>query len=423
VFPNGIGGVGVPAIFCDAAITDLNGGPDGIPGTVPEGSIQYSLGGTDLAVITTTNTITASQECNTGATPAEGCIGAAAPGSSTVPPAPAISTDTTVVPNAQNGVFVALNQGVSFSLFGAGAPSITLTATYTANPTITTLTASAVTTIPMITPSYSMYIVSSPGTTVATGTPGTGVTVTAQLYHFATGNCVPLTNYPTGISLGGTAVPYLICGTTSQLLNVPAATAPSYLIPGAEPGLVTFTTTNGYFATTTGTTTASPYAGQSVTVQCGALPTGIPNILTPAFAIGQSYNISTCLTASVTLLGGGSVGNATVVANYVGQITGATAQAVGVVTFTPTPASAQLTRGCNEVVLNAGNGMTSAQVLALANPTASVVSIWQFNNSLHAFQALYFNTSGAPTDISSIGAGSQSVFYCVSNSTSVTTGF
>jgi hypothetical protein len=363
-------------------------------------------------------------QCNTGATPIEGCIGAGIPGSSTVPPAPATAGTATVVPNAQNGVFVALNQGVSFSLFGAGSPTITLTATYTANPTVVaSLSASATTTIPMIAPSYSMYIVSSPGTTVATGTPGTGVTVTAQLYHFATGNCVPLTNYPTGITLGGTAVPYLICGTTSQLLNVPAATAPAYLVPGAEPGLVTFTTTQGYFATTTGTTTASPYAGQSVTVQCGSLPSGIPSILTPAFSIAQSYNISTCLTASVTLLGGGSVGNATVVANYVGQITGSTAQAVGVVTFTPTPASSSLTRGCNEVVVNAGNGMTSAQVLALANPTANVVSIWQFNNSLHAFQALYFNTAGAPTDISSIGAGSQSVFYCVSGSTAVTTGF
>jgi hypothetical protein len=423
VFPNGIGGVGVPAVFCDAAITDLAGGPDGIPGTVPEGAIQYQLSGSDLAVITLTNTITATVNCNTGATPIEGCIGAGITGSATVPPAPATTGTTSVVPNAANGVFVALNSGVSFSLFGAGAPTIVLTATYQENPTIGALTASATTTIPIVTPSYSMYLVTGAPTIVASGVAGSGTTVTAQLYHFATGNCVPLTNYPTGISVGGTSVPFLICGTTAQLLNVPAATAPSYLVPGAEPGLITFTTTEGYFSTTSGTTTASPGAGQSVTVQCGSVPASAPTILTPAFAIGQEFNIGTCVTASVTLLGGGNVGTATVVANYIGQITGATAQAVATVSFTPTPASASLTRGCNEVVLNAGNGLTQAQVLALASPTANVVSIWQFNNSLHAFQALYFNTAGAPTDISSIGAGSQSVFYCVSNTTSVTTGF
>ena len=87
------------------------------------------------------------------------------------------------------------------------------------------------------------------------------------------------------------------------------------------------------------------------------------------------------------------------------------------------PAVVVLTRGCNEVVINAGAGLTAAQVLALASPSSNVVSIWQFNNSLHAFQALYFNTAGAPTDIGSVGAGSQSVFYCVSGNTTVTTGF
>ena len=38
-------------------------------------------------------------------------------------------------------------------------------------------------------------------------------------------------------------------------------------------------------------------------------------------------------------------------------------------------------------------------------------------------EALYFSTAGAPTDISGVGGGSQSVFYCVSGTTTVTTGF
>jgi hypothetical protein len=290
-YTNGLGQSGVPALFCDVAITDLNGGPDGIPGTVPDGNITYQLGqfgfgGSALAVITLNNTSTGSVLCSGGTIPLEGCTGAEVAG------APAPAAAATVNPNPANGVFVALNSGVSFSLFGAGTPSVNLTATYTEDPTLGNLTVTATTPISFIAPGYSMTLYSSAPTVVATGAVGTGTTVTAQLYHFTTGNCVPLTNYPSGISVGGTAVPYLICGTTASLLNVPAATAPSFLVPGAEPGLITFTTTQGYFGTTNGTTTASPGVGQSVTVQCGSIPASAPTILTPEFSLGQAYALS-----------------------------------------------------------------------------------------------------------------------------------
>jgi hypothetical protein len=48
-----------------------------------------------------------------------------------------------------------------------------------------------------------------------------------------------------------------------------------------------------------------------------------------------------------------------------------------------------------------------------------VLSIWQFSNSLHAFQALYFSTAGAPTDITSVGPN-QSIFICVSGAATFT---
>jgi hypothetical protein len=340
---------------------------------------------------------------------------------------------TAISPTQGNLIFVALNQGVSFALFGAQSPTIILTATYNEDPSLGTLSATAETTISFVNPIYQMTlavgtptIAAIPGVAVSgTSTVNGSTTITATLFHFAGSYCVPLTNYPTGIQVSGAAVPYLICGTTNTLLNTTPglATTPLFLAPGAEPGTVTFTTSLGYFGTSAGTTTASPYAGQTVSAQCGALPNQAPNLLTPQFGIGGSYSLTSCQAVTVTLLSGGSVGTADVVASFIGQLTGSTTQASTTVNISPTPASTALTRGCNEVVINAGAGLTQAQVLALASPSSVVVSIWQFNNSLHAFQALYFNTAGAPTDISSVGGGSQSVFYCVSGSTNVTTGF
>jgi hypothetical protein len=54
-----------------------------------------------------------------------------------------------------------------------------------------------------------------------------------------------------------------------------------------------------------------------------------------------------------------------------------------------------------------------ATIAGLVTPGGQVVSIWMFNNSLHAFQAGYFSTAGAPTDISTVGPN-QSLFICVS---------
>jgi hypothetical protein len=74
-----------------------------------------------------------------------------------------------------------------------------------------------------------------------------------------------------------------------------------------------------------------------------------------------------------------------------------------------------LSRGCNEVITGpsvAANTPVST-VAGLVQPAGIVVSIWQFNNSTHAFQAGYFNPAGAPTDFSTTGPG-QSLFICVS---------
>jgi hypothetical protein len=80
-----------------------------------------------------------------------------------------------------------------------------------------------------------------------------------------------------------------------------------------------------------------------------------------------------------------------------------------------------LSPGCNEVVLTQNEQTAGPATLAsLVQPSGIVVSIWQFSNTTHTMQAVYFSTPGAPTDSSSL-MGSQSAFVCVNGSGSVTT--
>jgi hypothetical protein len=298
-----------------------------------------------------------------------------------------------------------------------------LTDTYTESPALGTLTASASTTINVIPPVYSMALTPNPGTIAASPTGVTAAsttTITATLYHYASYGCVPVSG-STIYVVCASASSFVPGGTPGAVLGTPSPIS-LLLQTGAESGNIEFYISSGSGAYFTGLGSTAGSAGTVVTVHCGSTPGSVPNITIPTVNILPSFSFTSCTSASVTLAAQ-TVGVITVVANFTGDYTGATAQASTTVNVTAAAATVTLTRGCNEVVINAGAGMTAQQVLALASPTSSVVSIWQFNNSLHAFQALYFNTAGAPTDISSIGAGSQSVFYCVSNTTSVTTGF
>jgi len=148
-------------------------------------------------------------------------------------------------------------------------------------------------------------------------------------------------------------------------------------------------------------------------VHCGALPNTFPTTLipTPGLLTGVNFS-SACQSVTATLVGGGEAGTADVVANFVGDFTGSTTQAAVTVNLTPGPITTTLTTGCNEVITPASlaAGSNGAAVAALAT-NFNVMSIWVFNNATHTFQALYFSTTGAPTDISAVGPG-QSVFVC-----------
>jgi hypothetical protein len=131
---------------------------------------------------------------------------------------------------------------------------------------------------------------------------------------------------------------------------------------------------------------------------------------------------------------------------FSGQICGGTFNAValvtaltagnlsltGIVTLPDTllvpPASSDvtLTRGCNEVIINGGSGLTTSQlILAQVSPSSVVQSVWQYDPTTKSFLSVYFNpgVGGAPVDLSATGSGSQSIFICASGNATFNTGF
>lgn len=52
-----------------------------------------------------------------------------------------------------------------------------------------------------------------------------------------------------------------------------------------------------------------------------------------------------------------------------------------------------------------------ATVVALVKGNFTVTSVFKYNNARHAYDALYFNTAGAPVDATTVGPG-QSIFIC-----------
>ena len=68
---------------------------------------------------------------------------------------------------------------------------------------------------------------------------------------------------------------------------------------------------------------------------------------------------------------------------------------------------------CTEVItprtLQANTPIASVVGLVMGNFT--VTSVFQYNNLHHAYDALYFNTAGAPVDATTVGPG-QPIFIC-----------
>lgn len=347
----------------------------------------------------------------------------------------------TVSPNPANTVHVALRPGATFNFIGAGSPVITLSAQYqrfssisgatftpaascvpplaagfTPCPTTiatgpSTLSTNA-TTIGILTPVYVMTLTPSPAIIPAASGSGVSSTITAALFHVSN-ICSGLGGFTVNVTGG-----FLICGVG----GVP--TTVNSFVAGAESGVVTFTTSSGVFGNTN---IAAGSAQQVFSVHCGQVPGTAPVILVPTLGFNplqvSSFNLAQCVSATAQLFGGGAAGTANIVANFVGDWTGSTAQQATTVSLSPTANTVNLSRGCNEVITPANLAANTpvATVVGTVSPGGIVVSAWQFNNSLHAFQAGFFAQAGAPTDFNTIGPN-QSLFLCVSGSGTFPTG-
>jgi len=324
-----------------------------------------------------------------------------------------------VVPG--NSFHVALVAGSTFGIVGSASPAITVSVVWTPFPISVTVGDVPFTVgsflIPIVAPVYALSLVANPATIPAalptsTNTPGS--VITAILYHVqTTAACVVINTAFTAPALATYA-----CNAPGALAGAVAGAAGFLLAPGAESGTVTFQTNLGVFASV-GAIPAGPSlvsvtgAAQIVSAHCGTLPNTFPTNLIPTPGLVTTLTLNSCQTVSATLVGGGSAGTATVIANFVGDFTGAQPGTQGEVTvnLTPGPITVALTTGCNEVLTPPAlaAGSTGTQVAALASGF-NVTSIWVFNNGTHTFMALYF-PGNAPTDISSVGPN-QSVFIC-----------
>ncbi|MHB8576390.1 MAG: hypothetical protein ACYDCQ_13775, partial [Dehalococcoidia bacterium] len=380
--------------------------------------------GLPIAQILESNGPVASVSCGDASLPTPNPPGPAVPnglescqGAMAGPTGPGFPAGSTVSPNPANLVHVGLRPGISFSLVGGGSPVVTISATYvrfaalSAVPGVTgsgTITTNSVG-IGIVTPTYFLNLTPSPAVIPAALGSTTGSVITAQLSHLTNFQCV---------AVAGGFAGFAVCGVVGGIANPGLLVGAFGITNGAEPGVVTFSTTAGIFGLP-GSATAS--ADQIASVHCGAVPGSAPIILAPF--IGQPFNftLTACQTVTVTLFGGGAAGTAIVTAVFVGDFTGATATAGTTVALGASAPTVALSRGCKEVITGPTTPLaaTATQVVALVSPSSAVVSIWQFNNSLHAFQALYFSTAGAPTDIASVGPN-QSIFICVSGAATFT---
>jgi len=406
-----------PLLTVNNATVFFNFLPALVPGiTAPTvGSTLTAAAGAVTVVTTTTGVAGGTTTTATAPGGWESCQGA-------------ISIGANLSPQQGNVIHVGFRPGATFGVLGNSVlNTVTLTATYNRFPALntanavgpSTITASTTINIPL--PVYLMSLTPVPAT-ISAAVGGGGSVITAQMFRTTFGGCLPIA--ATGVSASG----FVVCSAATFAVGglLPGVTI---FTPGVEPGVITFTTSAGFFSSGTGSGTASTFASQVASVQCGAVPGTSPLITFPTNFVGLGVNTpffaltGACNTAAVTLNGGGAVGVAVVTADFVGDFTGATAFASTSVALSPAAATVALNRGCNEVLTPAnlaGNASATA-VLALVSPSSVVVSIWQFNNSLHAFQALFFNTAGAPTDISSVGPN-QSIFICVSGAATFATG-
>lgn len=391
------------------SITTATGDTDANPATVDGGTFTYLLnaGVNNFIQILETNGVSASVQCGNANVPVapagnESCQGMTPAGAGLFAGV------------ASNGIHIGFRPGATFPVIGSATPNITLSVSYNRFAALGAGTAGpASVNISTVLPVYAIVFGVNPATipaaTQAQG--GTGSVITVNMWHVTT------TQTACGPLLGSST--FLICGAPA---NVAGLTTPGLFgfVQGSESGVITLTTSLGVW----GATSASPQAsaGQSATqivsIHCGSLPGVTPLILLPNIGLNPlgggpiGFGFNTCLNVSATLFGGGSAGQATVIASFVGDFTGVTAQNATTVNMAPGALTVNLTTGCNEVITPASMAAntTTAQAAALA-VNFTVASIWRFDNASHVFKAGFFSVAAAPTDFGTVQPN-QSIFIC-----------
>lgn len=400
------------ALECSAIVQDTPPDIDAMPNTVDAGSITYSLNtlGGRFAILNNKSAVygVACGQPTGAALGFEGCSGGRF-----------VTGSSVVTPNPANIIEVGLAPGVALSSFGslsaiAGLSGFSLTATYTRDPAISANvaavppgpeSASATALLGVLTPTYQLNLTAAPSTIPARpqiATPG-AASPNVGLVPGVQSSTITANLTTVGITAAG-----------SILIGAPSTTT----TVGTEPGTVTFVTNLGLF----GDLAAQLATGkQTAAVACGQLP-GYTPVYNPATFGFNTYSFASCQTATATLYGGGQAGQATVVATFVGSITGAQSQNAVAVALSPIASVIVLARGCNQVLTPDSlvpNTPISTYVYNYIIPSGSVAAVWQYNNALQMYQGLFFTNSSAPTVPNAVVGPDQSLIVCLASPTTV----
>jgi len=395
------------AAICGAVFEDSGAqatDSDANPMTIDGGTIIYQLN-SPFAVFAENGLTTFIVQCGTLTAPGgttsgvNSCNGAVyAPPFLTPPQTPAFLS-----PHPSNVVHVALAPGATFGLLGTSNPSVSLVATYSRAPALgpALVLTTNIATIAIVQAGYQMTLTASPTSiSAAASATGIGSTITASLAHPNTAGCQPL---PQGGFVACTGTPN---GT------------PTSASAGAESGMVTFKTNAGAVGAAADPSTAATQL--AISIHCGPIQdTSVIVAPLPGAATAPSSNTSpsftSCTSVSAVLYGAGGTGTATVSATFIGDITGATANATTTVQLSTPPGPTALARGCNQVVtpstVQPATPVTA--IVSLVTPGNIVTAVWTFNNATHSFQAGYFNLADTPLDFLTVGPD-QPLFICTS---------
>lgn len=328
------------AVTCSALVT-LPGAAD--PLAAPPGSILYTISGPGIAVESGTATYTV----------ACGCAGTPRADGSALPP-PEATLHVAIAPGAP--------------LPQAPAPgAITLAATYGSADGALTATAAAAIDLapPVVRLQLTPHLQNGPD-----GAPAE-IRLAIRVQQALPANCATL-------------AAYLVC---ARPISDDAE-------DGAEPGILTLSTTLGTFAN----------GGRMLRITCGVAPATPP--VAPLPGVVHPYPLACEGEQTVTIVLAGRAGDVRLSASFQGFYTGATAAAGAELTVPPLPPAYPLQPGCTAVQapIELPPAAPVALVAESVTPPEAVVAIWRRGRD-GRWQLGYARDAAAPRDFQTVDPG------------------